>query len=157
MAARDRTTTDAEVALDALGVATRRRLVELLATGERSVGDLTTAMQDITPISQPAVSQHLKVLRDAGLVQVRAEGTSRLHALRQTGLDVVVAWATSVGDPLRSLGQPLDALATEVARGRRTRRQDAAAPGDRPGSRDETDLGSRDATDLGPDDRRRPA
>jgi DNA-binding transcriptional ArsR family regulator len=79
------------------------------------------------PISQPAVSQHLKVLLDAGLVSVRASGTRRLYALDRAGLDAAQAWLAGLTDPLGAFGQPLDALATEVARGRKTRRSAAAA------------------------------
>src|SRR6478752_3667100 len=68
--------------LDALGDPTRRAVLELLRGGEHSVRELT----DATVVSQPAVSQHLRVLRDAGLVTVRAEGTRRLrHARRGWG------------------------------------------------------------------------
>jgi DNA-binding transcriptional ArsR family regulator len=78
-------------------------------------------------ISQPAVSQHLKVLREANLVRVRALGTRRIYALNQTGLDAAAAWLTRLSDPLAPFAQPLDALATELARGRRARRADHAA------------------------------
>ena len=80
------------------------------------------ALQSRMPISQPAVSQHLKVLREANLVSARAEGTRRIYMLDRAGLDVAVAWLTRLADPLAPFSQPLDALATEVARGRRTRR-----------------------------------
>jgi DNA-binding transcriptional ArsR family regulator len=83
------------------------------------------------PISQPAVSQHLKVLREAGLVSVRAEGTRRVYALDPAGLDAARAWLARLADPLGPFLQPLDALATELARGRRARRAaDAGQPGD---------------------------
>ena len=109
---------------EALGDATRRRLIVLLAGGESTVGALVEAVAAVAPISQPAVSQHLKVLRDAGLVSVRADGTRRLYALDPTGLDAARAWLAAVADPLAGFAQPLDALATEVVRGRRTRRAD---------------------------------
>jgi len=79
------------------------------------------------PISQPAVSQHLKVLLGANLVSVRASGTRRLYALNQAGLDDARAWLERLGDPTAPFTQPLDALATEIARGRRARR---TAPGE---------------------------
>jgi DNA-binding transcriptional ArsR family regulator len=109
-------------AFEALGEPVRRRILELLADGERPVGPLVVALRSLTPISQPAVSQHLKVLLDAGLVTVRAAGTRRLYALDTTGLDAARAWLDRLADPLAQLApfaQPLDALATEVARGRR--------------------------------------
>lgn len=119
---------------EALGEPIRRRLLELLAGHEQSVSTLVDALQTEAPISQPAVSQHLKVLRDAGLVNVRAEGTRRFYAIDQAGLDAANAWLARLAEPLGSLAQPLDALATEIARGKRSRRNDAAdnrATGDR--------------------------
>jgi DNA-binding transcriptional ArsR family regulator len=107
---------------EALGDPVRRLILELLATGEQHTGSLVTALQSRAPISQPAVSQHLKVLREANLVSVRAAGTRRIYALDQTGLGAAQAWLNRLADPLGPFGQPLDALATEVARGRRARR-----------------------------------
>ena len=92
------------------GAARRRR-----AAG----GALVAALQSRMPISQPAVSQHLKVLREASLVSVRAAGTRRVYALDQAGLDAAQAWLARLADPIGPFTQPLDALATEVARGRR--------------------------------------
>jgi len=112
---------------EALGEPVRRLILELLAAGEQPVGPLVTALQSRMPISQPAVSQHLKVLLEASLVSVRASGTRRLYALDQAGLDAAMAWLKGLTDPLRPFAQPLDALATEVARGRRTRPAAAAA------------------------------
>ena len=99
--------------------------MDLLAGGEQTVGALVASMQRDAPISQPAVSQHLKVLRNAGLVSVRPEGTRRLYFLDERGLEAAQRWLASLADPLAPFAQPLDALATEVARGRRARRQDA--------------------------------
>ncbi|MGY5885044.1 ArsR/SmtB family transcription factor [Modestobacter lacusdianchii] len=107
-------------AFEALGDPVRRHVLELLATGERSAGEIVAALQARAPISQPGVSQHLRVLRDAGLVTVRAEGTRRVYALDPGGLDAARAWLSGLLDPLAQFAQPLDALATEVARGRRT-------------------------------------
>ncbi|MDP5185371.1 metalloregulator ArsR/SmtB family transcription factor [Blastococcus sp. BMG 814] len=111
---------------EALGDRTRRQILELLSGGEQPVGALVQALQGAAPISQPAVSQHLRVLREAGLVTVRAEGTRRLYALDPSGLAGAQAWLVALADPLAAFAQPLDALATEVARGQRARR---AAPG----------------------------
>jgi DNA-binding transcriptional ArsR family regulator len=113
---------------DALGEPVRRLILELLAAGEQPVGPLVTALQSRMQISQPAVSQHLKVLLEAGLVSVRASGTRRLYALDQAGLDAAQAWLGGLTGPLGPFAQPLDALATEVARGRRGRRTTAAEP-----------------------------
>ena len=107
---------------EALGEPVRRRILELLADGELPVGPLVVALRSLAPISQPAVSQHLRVLLDVGLVSVRAAGTRRLYALDQAGLDAARAWLAELADPLGPFAQPLDALATEVARGRRATR-----------------------------------
>jgi DNA-binding transcriptional ArsR family regulator len=115
---------------EALGEPARRQILEVLAAGEQPAGTVVAALQALAPISQPAVSQHLKVLREAGLVTVRAEGTRRLYALDEAGLDVAQAWLARLANPLEPFVQPLDALATEVARGRRARR---AALGEQPG------------------------
>jgi DNA-binding transcriptional ArsR family regulator len=106
---------------EALGEPVRRTILELLTAGEQPAGSIVAALQSRMSISQPAVSQHLKVLRAAGLVGVRAEGTRRLYGLDHAGLAAAQAWLSEVADPLGSFQQPLDALATEVARGRRSR------------------------------------
>ena len=105
---------------EALGDATRRQILEFLSAGEQPAGAVVAELQSRMTISQPAVSQHLKVLRDAGLVVVSAEGTRRVYAVDQAGLDLARAWLAAVGDPIAEFEQPLDALATEVARGRRS-------------------------------------
>ena len=113
---------------EALGEPVRRAILELLADGEQPVGPLVAALRSRMPISQPAVSQHLKVLLEANLVSVRAAGTRRLYALDQAGVDAAQAWLARLADPFAPFAQPLDALATEVARGRRTRLAAAAEP-----------------------------
>ncbi|MCZ2850372.1 ArsR/SmtB family transcription factor [Modestobacter sp. VKM Ac-2978] len=118
-------------AFEALGDPVRRHVLELLAAGERPAGEIVVALQARAPISQPGVSQHLRVLRDAGLVTVRAEGPRRFYALDPDGLDAARAWLAELVDPLAQFAQPLDALATEVARGRRTRPTTTGQP-DRP-------------------------
>lgn len=105
----------------ALGDPTRRRILELLTDGEQSVGILVAALSSEHPISQPAVSQHLRALRDAGLVRVRTDRTRRLYALDPAGLEGAAAWIGHLLDGPAPFTQPLDALATEVARGRRPR------------------------------------
>jgi len=109
-------------ALDALGDATRRRILEVLADGELHAGAVVERVQERQRISQPAVSQHLGVLREAGLVTVRAEGNRRLYAIAPAGIDAIRLWLDRLVDPIGQFAQPLDALATEVARGRRARR-----------------------------------
>ena len=113
---------------DALGDPVRRAILALLAAGEQPAGTVVEGIRRQTQISQPAVSQHLGVLREAGLVTVRAEGTRRLYALDPLGLGVALAWLTALTAPLAPFAQPLDALATEVARGKRARRRRPATP-----------------------------
>jgi len=106
-------------AFDVLGDPVRRRILELLADGERTSGAVCAVVQDEFGISQPAVSQHLKVLRDGGFATVRPDGARRLYAVNSAPLRDVDAWL----DRFRRLWTPhLDALATELARGRRARR-----------------------------------
>jgi DNA-binding transcriptional ArsR family regulator len=106
-------------AFDVLGDPVRRRILELLAGGERAAGDVGRDVQEEFGITQPAVSQHLKVLREAGFVQVRPEGTRRLYAVAHEPLQEVDVWL----EHFRRFWAPhLDALATELARGRRERR-----------------------------------
>jgi DNA-binding transcriptional ArsR family regulator len=77
---------------DALGDPNRRALVELLRAGEGSVQQLADAL----PISRPAVSRHLRLLKEAGLVTDRAEGTRRLYRLHDEGIDAVRAYVEEV-------------------------------------------------------------
>jgi DNA-binding transcriptional ArsR family regulator len=115
-------------AFDVLGDPVRRRVLELLVDGERSSGDITAAIRDEFGISQPGVSQHLRVLRETGFVAVRADGQRRLYSLMAGPLQDIDAWLA----PFRSFwGQRLDALGTELARGRRERRAREAGPGGR--------------------------
>lgn len=113
----------AAAAFDALGDPTRRRILAVLAAGEQPVSAVVAALRDQQSISQPAVSQHLKILREAGLVAARTEGTRRLHTLDRDGLAVAHAWLDQLANPASGLERALDALATEVARGRRGRRR----------------------------------
>ena len=103
-------------AFDVLGDPVRRRILELLAAGELTSGDLTAAVRAEFGISQPAVSQHLRVLREHGFASVRPEGTRRLYAVRPEPFQEVDAWLDAFR---RFWTPPLDALATELARGRR--------------------------------------
>lgn len=107
---------------EALADPVRRHILELVAAGEQPAGTIVAAVQEVTTISQPGVSQHLKLLREAGLVQVRAEGTRRLYGLDTDGVEAARTWLTALSDPLAHFAQPLDALATEIARGKRARR-----------------------------------
>lgn len=101
-----------------LGDPVRRRILELLGDGERPAGAVTDAVQGEFGISQPAVSQHLRVLRESGFVTVRPDGARRLYALQGERLRDVDAWLDRFR---RFWTPPLEALATEVARGKRSR------------------------------------
>jgi DNA-binding transcriptional ArsR family regulator len=74
--------------LDALGDPTRRQVFELLRSGPRSVGELAAEL----PVSRPAVSQHLRVLEDVGLVTHRRNGTRHLYELDSAGVSVLRDW-----------------------------------------------------------------
>ena len=99
----------------------RRRILELLADGEMTSGAIGVTVQEEFGISQPGASQHLRVLRDHGVVQVRAEGARRIYALNAGGLTELDRWLDQFR---RTWDQPLDALETELARGQRDRRRD---------------------------------
>ncbi len=114
-------------AFDVLGDPVRRRILELLATGEQASGEVAAVVQGEFGISQPAVSQHLKVLRDHGFVDVRPVGARRLYAVRHEPLRDVDEWLDRFR---RFWTPPLMALETELARGRRERRRRAKATPD---------------------------
>ena len=112
-------------AFDVLGDRVRRRILELLADGEQTSGSISAVIQKEFGITQPAVSMHLRVLRDNGFASVRAEGTRRLYAVDAAPLREVDAWL----EHFRGFwSQHLDALATELARGRRERRGEETRP-----------------------------
>ena len=92
------------VVLDALGDWTRRQIFEALRRGPRSVGDLAGSL----PVSRPAVSQHLRVLKDAGLVRSRQEGTRRIYSVDPQGLTDIRAYFDSFW------GEALDRFAAEA-------------------------------------------
>jgi DNA-binding transcriptional ArsR family regulator len=112
-------------ALDILGDPVRRRILELLATGEQSSGDIVVEIQREFDITQSAVSQHLRVLRESGLAAVRVDGQRRLYTVEHARLQEVDSWLHRFR---RFWTQPLDALATEVARGKRKRRAGRSMP-----------------------------
>jgi DNA-binding transcriptional ArsR family regulator len=85
---------DAERALDALGDPTRRLVFKRLRNRPRSVREIAEGMA----VSRPAVSQHLKVLKAAGLVVVRAEGTRRLYAVDTRGIEALRSWLDGFWD-----------------------------------------------------------
>jgi DNA-binding transcriptional ArsR family regulator len=119
-------------AFDVLGDPIRRRILDLLADGELTSGQITAIVQAEFGISQPAVSQHLKVLRDSGFTSVRPEGTRRLYAVDAAPFRELDDWL----DHFRVFwDQRLDSLATELARGKRERRLRAGVTTD---SKEET-------------------
>ncbi|MBB5960218.1 DNA-binding transcriptional ArsR family regulator [Saccharothrix tamanrassetensis] len=77
---------------EVLGDPVRRRILELLADGEQTSGDLTAVIRGEFGISQPAVSQHLRVLRENGFARVHPEGARRLYAVDEQGLREVDEW-----------------------------------------------------------------
>lgn len=105
-------------ALDVLGDPVRRRILEVLADGERSSGAINEVIHHDFGISQPGVSQHLRMLRESGFATVRAEGTRRIYALDPAPLRQVDTWL----QPFRRYWErKLDALGDELARGKRER------------------------------------
>lgn len=101
-----------DAVLQALSDGSRRTVLEALAGGEATAGELAALL----PIARPGVSRHLRVLREAGLVEVRREAQRRLYRLRPEPLEEVADWV----ERYRSIWeQRLDALHTEVARGNR--------------------------------------
>ena len=106
-------------AFDVLGDPVRRRILELLADGELTSGAVTAVIQAEFGISQPAVSQHLRVLRESGFATVRPDGVRRLYAVDPAPLQEVDVWLERFR---RFWEQRLDSLATELARGKRRRR-----------------------------------
>jgi DNA-binding transcriptional ArsR family regulator len=107
-------------AFDVLGDPVRRRIVELLSRGDLAAGQVASVVGGEFGISQPAVSQHLRVLRESGFASVRVDGNRRLYSVDPAPLDAAAQWIAG----LRAMWeQRLDALGTELARGRRERRR----------------------------------
>lgn len=120
-------------ALDVLGDPVRRRILELIVDGEEPAGSIAEVIAEEFGISQPAVSQHLRVLRENGFVTVRPEGARRLYAVDPHGPREASEWLSSFERFWRG---PLAALDTELARGKRQRRLEAEQAGAaRPASR----------------------
>jgi DNA-binding transcriptional ArsR family regulator len=109
---------------DVLSDPVRRRILELLGSGEMASGEIVEAIGAEFGISQPAVAQHLKVLRESGFARVRPDAQRRLYSVDAAGLQAVDAW---VGRFRRFWEPKLDALATEIARGKRERRSQPIA------------------------------
>jgi DNA-binding transcriptional ArsR family regulator len=106
---------------DVLGDPVRRRIIELLATsGELIAGDITVVIVREFGITQPAVSRQLRILREAGFVHQRPEGTRRVYTLADQGFDDAKAW---IGRVEAFWSQAFDALSTEIARQNRAARK----------------------------------
>src|SRR5690349_24341131 len=104
-----------EAALRALADESRRTMIDALADGPATVNELAALL----PIARPGVSRHLRVLREAGLVDVRQDAQRRVYSFRSEPLTEIEDW---LGRHLAVRRQQLDALHTEIARGTRARR-----------------------------------
>lgn len=106
-------------AFDVLADPVRRAILELLTRGEHSSGEIVEIVGERFGIGQSAVSQHLRVLRDNGFARVTPDGARRIYALDPAPLAEVNGWLSQ----FRGFwGPKLEALATEIARGKRSRR-----------------------------------
>ncbi len=106
-----------ELVLRALADDSRRTMLEALADGPATAGELAALL----PIARPGVSRHLRVLREAGLVEARQEAQRRVYSLRPQPLEEISEW---LARHVAARNQQLDALHTEIARGKRERRSD---------------------------------
>ena len=107
-------------AFDVLGDPVRRRILELLAENEQRSGDIVEVIQHEFGITQAAVSQHLRILRENGFASVRVDGARRIYSVDGTALREVEEWLSR----FRSFWEPkLDALDTEIARGKKKSRE----------------------------------
>jgi DNA-binding transcriptional ArsR family regulator len=107
-------------AFDVLADPVRRRILELLAEEEHASGEVVEVIAKEFGISQAAVSQHLKVLRDSGFATVRIDGSRRVYAVDAAPMQQVDEW---LGRFRVLWTSKLDALATEVARGKKVRKK----------------------------------
>jgi DNA-binding transcriptional ArsR family regulator len=114
-------------AFDILGDPVRRRILELLADGDCAAGDVVRVLHREFGLTQPAVSRQLRILRESGFANVRAEGTRRIYALNGETVSDAAAWLDELK---RQWSQRLDALETELARGRRTTHHRPRSPRD---------------------------
>ncbi len=105
-------------AFDVLGDPVRRRIIELLANGEHTSGAIVQVIREEFRITQAAVSQHLRVLRETGFADVRAEGARRYYNIATEPLREIDIWL----ERFRGYWEPkMDALATEITRGKKRR------------------------------------
>lgn len=121
-------------AFDILGDPVRRRILQLLAEGAKSSGAIVEIVSQEFGITQPAVSQHLRVLRDNGFATVEPQAQRRIYSIDTAPLVDVEEWLA----PFRRFwDHKLDSLATEIARGKR-RRSDAPSNAGPSGKEDRT-------------------
>lgn len=110
-------------AFTAVADPTRRQVLDLLHAGERPAGELASAFPNVT---QPAISRHLRVLREAGLVNVRSEQQRRVYSLRPEGFSELSAWVSKYREfwntQLDALTQHLDARAKSTRSTKRSKR-----------------------------------
>ena len=107
-------------AFDILGDPVRRRILELLSDDDFSSGEIVDVIGEEFGITQSAVSQHLKILRENGFATVTVDGARRVYALDTSGLEDADQWLA----PFRRFWTPkFEALATEIARGKRQQRK----------------------------------
>lgn len=103
-------------AFDVLSDPVRRRTLELIAQREQTSGEIVTVVEAEFGISQSAVSQHLRVLRDSDFALVRREGAKRCYSINPAGFDDVEAW---LGQIRHYWTSKMESLATEIERGKR--------------------------------------
>ena len=104
-------------AFDVLSDPVRRRTLELIAQKEHASGEIVNVIEAEFGISQSAVSQHLRILRDAGFAHVRREGARRCYSIDPAGFEEVQEWLDRLR---RHWGVKMEALATEIERGKRS-------------------------------------
>ena len=118
-------------ALDVLGDPVRRRILELLADGDLAAGAISDTVQHEFGITQPAVSRHLRVLRENGFASMRVDRQFRIYAISAEPFQEIDAWLERYR---RFWNQRLDALDTEIARGKKERSDERVHGGSgRPG------------------------
>ncbi len=106
-------------AFQILGDPVKRKILEILANSEQSAGEVVTDIRNEFGITQAAVSQHLKILREAGFAHVRGEGAKRIYVLDAAPMKEVDNWI----EPFRVFfEQRLQALHTEIARGKKEKK-----------------------------------
>jgi len=105
---------------DVLADPVRRRALELMSQREQASGEIVKVVEAEFGLSQSAVSQHLRVLRDSGFALVRKDGTKRCYSINPSGFEDVEAWLNQLR---RYWGSRMEGLATEVERGKRHRRK----------------------------------